>query len=112
MKKMLVVGALFGLLLGAAVVAGDKARTVTLEGKVLCAKCALQEEGRNKCQNVLVVEEQGKARHYYMAENDTSTTFGEVCMSSPVVRVTGTLEEKDGQTWIEATAIERLQDKG
>lgn len=94
-----------------AVAGGGK--TVTLEGKVMCAKCALHEEGRTKCQNVLVVEKGHDSRHYYMAKNETAEEFGEVCTGSPAVRVTGKVEKKEGKTWIVADTIERLEsDKG
>jgi len=93
--------------------AGDaaKAKTVTLEGSVMCAKCALHEEGRTKCQNVLVVEDDKEKQHYYLS-GETNEEFGEVCMASPSVRVTGTLEEKDGQTWIAATEIVAVDEEG
>ena len=90
------------------VVAGE-GEAVTLEGKVLCAKCAFQEEGRKKCQNVLVVEEDGKTMHYYLTATETNEGFGDVGMKSPTVRVTGTVSEKDGQTWLDATKIEPVE---
>jgi RecJ-like exonuclease len=79
-----------------------KVETVTLEGKVLCAKCTLHE-------NVLVVEDGEAPAHYYFAKNATAEKFGEVCKSSPTVRVTGTVETKEGKTWIVADTIERLE---
>jgi hypothetical protein len=87
-------------------------KAVTLEGKVMCAKCALHEEGRTKCQNVLVVEGE-ETTHYYISKNATADKFGEVCMGAPEVRVTGMIEMKDGKHWIVADKIEKLEaDKG
>jgi hypothetical protein len=97
-------------LLAIPALAGEQPEKVTLEGKVMCAKCALHEEGRTKCQNVLVVEGE-EPMHYYIAKNETSDKFGEVCMGSPAVRVTGKLEEKEGKTWIVAENIEKLEAK-
>ena len=82
---------------------------VTLEGKVVCAKCALHEEDRAKCQNVLVVGEGDDAQHYYMAATDSNKDFGDVCMATPAVRATGTVKEKGGHTWLHATKIERVK---
>ena len=94
------------------VVAGEgeaEAEAVTLEGTVLCAKCAFEEEGREKCQNVLVVEEDGEKMHYYLTATEANKDFGDVGIKSPTVRVTGTVSEKDGQTWLDATKIEPVE---
>jgi hypothetical protein len=92
--------------------AGEQAAVSTLEGKVLCAKCTLHAEGATKCQNVLVVEQEGKTEQFYMTKNDVNDKFGEVCTGSPLVRVTGKIEHKDGHAWITATEIKKLSDKG
>ena len=93
------------------VVAGEAEAeaAVTLEGTVLCAKCAFEEEGRKKCQNVLVVEEDGEKMHYYLTATEANKDFGDVSMKSPTVRVTGTVSEKDGRTWLDATKIEPVE---
>jgi hypothetical protein len=95
-------------------VKADKAEAnpVTLEGKVICAKCALHEKGRTECQNVLVVEKGGAESSYYLVKNATYDKFGEVCEASKKVRVTGTVEEKDGQRWLSASDIKSLEAKG
>ncbi len=89
------------------VVAGE-AKEVTLEGTVMCAKCKLGEEDRTKCQNVLVVKGEGEATHYYLSAK-ANKEFGDVCMKTPVVKVTGALSEKDGKQWIAATKIEPVK---
>ena len=89
------------------VVAGE-AEAVTLEGTVMCAKCKLGEEDRTKCQNVLIVKGDDEPMHYYLTA-DANKDFGDVCMKTPVVRVTGTVSEEDGKTWIAATKIEPVE---
>ena len=112
MKKLiaLTVVALVAAIMAGPALAGKKSKTVTLEGHVLCAKCALHEEGRDQCQNVLVVEEKGEKTQYYMAKNETNDDFGEVCRASPSVRVTGKIKKQDGQAWIYASKIEPVED--
>lgn len=78
---------------------------VTLEGKIVCAKCALKEEGRDKCQNVLVVEKDDKAMHYYLASNKVADEMGYVCTATKSVQITGTVSEKDGKMWLAATKV-------
>ena len=94
-------------LVSGTIVAGE-ADSVTLEGTVMCAKCKLGEEDREECQNVLVVKGDDEPMHYYLTA-DANKEFGDVCMSTPVVRVTGTLSEKDGKSWLAATKIEKIE---
>ncbi|MDH3628927.1 MAG: DUF6370 family protein [Acidobacteriota bacterium] len=109
MKKIGLLAMILGLVISGAAIAGD-AEVVTIEGKVMCAKCALHEEGREKCQNVLAVEsDDADTVYYYLAANETNAEFGEVCMATPSVRVTGTVEEKDGKNWLVATVIEPVE---
>ncbi len=96
--------------LAGSVVAGEK--TVTLEGKMICAKCILKEEGLDKCQNVLVVETDGEKTHYYLAENEANKEFGDVCEAAKQARVTGSVSEKDGKMWIAATEIVPMKSEG
>ncbi len=96
--------------LAGSVVAGEK--TVTLEGKLVCAKCILKEEGLDKCQNVLVVETDGEKTHYYLAKTEANSEFGDVCKTAKQVRVTGSVSEKDGKMWIAATEIVPMKSEG
>lgn len=113
MKKLasLSIALLVALVLIVPAVAGD-AETVTLEGSLQCAKCVMHEEGMDKCQNVLVVMEDGAKAHYYLSATESNMEHGEVCMKSSVVRVTGMVEEKDGRTWLAATEIVSVEDEG
>ncbi len=97
-------------LVGSAV-AGE-AKTVTLEGKVVCAKCTLKEEGRTECQDVLVVKKDDKddMMNYYIVKNDVADKFGHVCEMTKFVKMTGTVAEKDGAMWITASKIEAVEE--
>ncbi len=87
--------------------AGDEAKTVTVTGKIVCAKCSLQNADAKECQNVIVAEENGKTVQYYVAKNTLSEEFGHVCKGEKNVVATGTVSEKDGKTWITATKMDQ-----
>jgi hypothetical protein len=102
LMMLVAVAALSGMAL-----AGEDAKSVTVTGKLVCAKCTLQKADAKECQNVIVSEVDGKAVEYYLAKNATSDEFGHVCKAEKTVIATGTLSEKDGKTWIAATKIEQ-----
>ena len=85
--------------------AGDKAAPVTVEGKLLCAKCTLEEAGQEKCQSVVVAGDQ----KYYLVKNAIAEKDGHVCKGEKAVKVTGVVSEKDGRKWIEATEIAEVK---
>ena len=85
--------------------AGEKAAPVTVEGKLLCAKCTLEEAGQEKCQSVIVA---GDAK-YYLIKNAVAEKDGHVCKGEKAVKVTGVVSEKDGRKWIEATEIAEVK---
>ena len=88
------------------VLAGDGAAApVTVEGKLMCAKCALEEAGQEKCQSVVVAGDQ----KYYLVKNDVAEKDGHVCKGEKAVKVTGVVSEKDGRKWIEATEIAEVK---
>ena len=93
------------LALAGAAVAGDKAAPVTVEGKLLCAKCTLEEAGQEKCQSVVVAGDQ----KYYLVKNAIAEKDGHVCKGEKAVKVTGVVSEKDGRKWIEATEIAEVK---
>jgi hypothetical protein len=110
MARMAAVAALAAGLLAAAVQAHDE---VTLEGKVVCAKCVLKAKGFTECQNVLVVSrEQGREAkedvQYYITNNDVGVKFGEVCMEAKKAKVTGTVADKDGRKWVTPSKMEPI----
>jgi len=87
--------------------AGDDAKTVTVSGKIICAKCTMHKDDAKECQNVLVVEKDGKTVEYYLAKNAVTEDFGHVCKAEKQVVATGTVAEKDGHTWINPTKLEQ-----
>ena len=88
-------------------VAGEEAKTVTVTGKIVCAKCSLQKAGAKECQNVIVADESGKTVEYYLVKNALAEEFGHVCKGEKNVVATGTVSEKDGKTWLTATKLDQ-----
>ena len=82
--------------------AKEQAGTVTLEGKIACAKCRLGLEGYDDCQSVLVVESEKSDTpdYFYVVENDVAKEFGHACGGDKDAVVTGTVQDKDGKQWI------------
>jgi hypothetical protein len=111
MKTLTKLGLALTLLVGvsALVAAGDEAKSLTVEGKVMCAKCQLKKADADKCQDVLVVAEGEAKGEYYIVKNDVATKFGHVCQSEKAAKVTGTVAEKDGKMWITASAMEEVK---
>ena len=87
------------LALAGLALAGDA--PVTVEGKLVCAKCTLEEKGQDKCQSVILSGDQ----KFYLVKNEVAEKDGHVCKGEKAVKVTGTVTEKDGRKWIEATEI-------
>jgi hypothetical protein len=109
MPRIAVVAALALAVAGIAL-AGD---SVTLQGKVVCAKCTLKDPAFKECQNVLVVsqKEGQEAKEdvlYYIANNEVGTKFGEVCTGAKKTTITGTVAEKDGQKWVTPSKMEPI----
>jgi len=94
------------LVLAGAALAGDAPEAVTVEGKLLCAKCSLGEEDFGGCQSVVVTSGGEKL---YLVKNALAEKDGHVCKSSKQVKVTGTVTDKDGRKWIEATEIAEVK---
>jgi hypothetical protein len=106
MKTIAKVGLAVALVLGlaASVPAGDE---TTVTGKVMCAKCSLKKADASKCQDVLVSKaDDGKVTHYYIAKTEAAKAFGHVCQNEKPAVVTGTIEEKDGKTWISPSKMD------
>ncbi|HET6248240.1 MAG TPA: DUF6370 family protein [Tepidisphaeraceae bacterium] len=86
--------------------AADAAKEVTLKGKATCAKCDLKKT--TKCQDALVVTDNGKEVVYYIKMDEKGKAFHkDICQAAKDnVTVTGVVSEKDGQKWITASKIE------
>jgi hypothetical protein len=113
MRKLAIVTvALISAAFAAQLLAVEAEDAVTLEGAIVCAKCTLKEEGRDQCQNVLLVESGEETQNYYLVKTEASEDFGHVCMAKKYVRATGTVSEKDGKTWLAATVITPVKSEG
>jgi hypothetical protein len=106
MKTMVKIAGAVALVL--AVVSMARAEETTLSGTMVCAKCTLKKADATKCQDVLVVkDDQGASTEYYIAKNAAADEAGHQCKTEAKATVTGTVSEKDGKKWIEATKIEK-----
>jgi hypothetical protein len=80
--------------------ADDGGKTITIKGDGLCAKCGLKDKDAKKCQNAVVVTEDGKKTTYYLTgklSDDAHKRLGfcNATKDEPVkVEVTGTCEKK------------------
>ncbi len=80
----------------------------THEGTLVCAKCYLKKPDAKECQDVLLVPSDGGAKtEYYIEKNDVAKKAGEACTTEVKARVTGTLSQKDGKTWLTPSKIEK-----
>jgi hypothetical protein len=83
---------------------------VTMTGKVMCAKCTLKKADAKECQDVLVVKDaKGATAEYYLVKNAVQEKFGHVCTGEKPATVTGTVAEKDGKKWLEATKMDEVK---
>ena len=91
-----------------AVVSPVRAAEQTLEGTLVCAKCYLKKADAKECQDVLLVgAPDGKKTEYYISKNTVAKESGEVCTMQVKARVTGTVSQKDGKTWLTPSKIEK-----
>ena len=98
-----------------AVVSPLRAAEQTLEGTLVCAKCYLKKADAKECQDVLLVgpdgkndgTNDGKKTEYYISKNTVAKESGEVCTMQVKARVTGTVSQKDGKTWLTPSKIEK-----
>lgn len=100
-RRILLVAAVAALFAVPAV-AGD---AITVEGKMVCAKCTLQKADAAECQDVLVVSGKDGDQEYYLVANEVLENFGHVCQGKKPAVVTGTVQEKDGKMWLTATEM-------
>jgi hypothetical protein len=85
-----------------------KAKTKTITGTGLCAKCSLKEA--DSCQNAIQVEKNGKKTTYYLVQNDLSKGFHDkICKAPAKVKATGTVKKVNGKNEMTVTEIELVK---
>jgi len=100
--KILAIALAIVVALGVLAQAGDD-KPVTVTGTIVCAKCMLEKADATTCQDVLVATDKTE---YYLVKNAVTEKYGHACKSEKSAVVTGTIVEKDGRKWIEASKIE------
>lgn len=80
-------------------------KEVTLQGMIMCAKCALKKT--KKCQTVIQVQRNGKKATYYFADKGSREDYHEdVCGGERKKgTVTGYVSKKNGKRWIKPTKV-------
>lgn len=89
--------------------AQDKAETKTVEGKMVCTKCTLNET--KACEHAVQVKEGGKEVTYYIGKAGFKEFHKSVCPagSDLAVKVTGKLVEKDGKKSLADAKVEKAK---
>ncbi len=106
MKKLISIIALLAFATG--LYAGDKAKTVTLNGTGTCAKCSLGIA--EKCTNVLQVKNKNndKVRTYLFAKNLEHGAY--FCKGKTAgLTVKGTVAKVDGKLVLTASSVEKTE---
>jgi Family of unknown function (DUF6370) len=84
----------------------------TLESTLVCAKCFLKKPDAMDCQDVLIVAAaNGDRTEYYIGKNDVAEKAGESCTTQVKARVTGTVSQEDGKTWLTPSKIDKRIEK-
>ena len=105
MKTISMLGLAAMLVLG--LVSTVAAEEVTLNGTIMCAKCALKKADATKCQDVLVVTDGDETTEYYVTKNEAAEAAGHQCKTEMKATVTGEVSEQDGKKWIAASKIQK-----
>lgn len=90
---------------GSSTTAQEKAKATSVEGKLVCTKCTLNET--KGCEHAVKVKDGEKTVTYYIAKN--KDFHKEVCPAGSEldVKVTGTVTEKDGKKTITGAKVEK-----
>jgi len=97
----------FGLVLGlwsAVDAQGDKAKEVTLKGRITCPKCDLGES--DKCGTLIVVKEKDKKVHYYFDAESNKKYHKEICNEGKNGTVVGTVKVDGKKNIISVKKVE------
>jgi hypothetical protein len=104
--RMKIIRIVFVAALVCAIAAPAHAAEETLDGTLVCAKCYLKKPDAKECQDVLLVPSSNGAKsEYYVEKNDVAKKAGEACTTEVKARVTGTVSQKDGKTWVAPSKI-------
>jgi len=88
--------------------AASKGKVITFKGKGCCAKCCLKIA--DKCQNVFVVEKNGKKTRYFLADNKVSKGFHKnICKGIHEITVVGVCRKVDGKLVVTAEKLEKVE---
>jgi hypothetical protein len=89
-------------------VQAEEKKEVTLNGTILCAKCALKAEGVTKCTTAIRVKEGDKEVVYFFDDKGAKETYHEeVCGGATKEgSVTGVVSKKDGKLMIKPSKVE------
>lgn len=100
MKNMIVfMGVALFSVAGLVISAEEKGKEVTLNGEILCTKCALSETP--DCGQAIKVKENGKDVTYYFKDKGKAESYHDkVCGGPAKGSVKGKVTEKDGKKWI------------
>ena len=79
-----------------------KAEKKTLEGKLVCTKCKLNET--DACGNALLVKEGDKTVTYYIKDKGKGEKYHK-CSGEADAKVTGIVVSKDGKKYIEGAKV-------
>lgn len=107
MKKIMTFLSVFAFASVMALTAHAAGKEVKLTGEGQCAKCSLGIA--DKCQNVLVVEKEGKKTNYFLVGDKSKAFHKNLCQGVHKTKVEGTSEEKDGKVEITVTTIELVK---
>jgi Family of unknown function (DUF6370) len=114
MRKLLMLAAVGVMFSGVSALMANDDKKVTITGEGMCGKCALKET--KSCQNVVIEDKDGKKTTYYIVHDAVAKKahqrdgFCQATKADPIkVKVTGTVEEKDGKQVLTAEKIEKVE---
>ena len=107
MRKFVSFVAVFAFSSAMAVSALAAGKDVKLEGEGQCAKCSLGIA--DKCENVLVVEKDGKKTNYFLAGDKSKAFHKNLCQGTKKTKVAGSCEKKDDKLVVTVTEIELVK---
>lgn len=107
MRKIISFVAVFAFSSAMALSAMAEGKDVKLEGEGQCAKCSLAIA--DKCENVLVVEKDGKKTNYFLVGDKSKAFHKNLCQGVKKTKVAGTWEKKDDKLVVTVTEIELVK---